>query len=701
MELAPLADPNLVPQAVASSLGVREAPDRAPVEVLIEHLRPKRVLLVLDNCEHLIEECAALVDNVLRTCLDLKILATSREALGIAGERTWVVPPLSLPDIERLPSVEEASRYEAVRLFDERARAVTSTFELKRENASVVAQLCQRLEGVPLAIELAAARTKVLSVEQILKRLGDSLKVLTGTDWTAPERQRTLRGTLDWSYELLDEQERKLFERLSMFAGGWTLEAAEAVGVGDGIEEDEVLELLTHLVDKSLVVAEAGAEGTLRYRMLEPVRQYAWERLEESEEEATRDRHAAWCLGFAENAERGLGGPDQPGWLEKLETEHDNLRSALTWLLGEGDAQLGLRLAAALWPFWYTHAHLSEGRSWLESAISKDCASMTRTKAKALNGAGYISLFEGEYEAAKRFLDEGLALYRELGDKEGIASSLIYLGFVAVLDERDLDTIPALYEEAASLQSELGDRRVVANLLLFSGLISVSQGEMERASALQEESLALFRHLGDVQGMGHCLNNLGGIAISQGEHEKASRFALENLRMAREADYKLAIQYSLLWLGFVATSRKQPAHAARLWGAVESMEETFGIRLTRMARSATDYDGRLAVARSQLDEAAWEAAWQEGQAMTPEEAIEYALEASPSTSRSRDETALLSERELEILRLVAQGLTDPQVAEKLYLSPRTVGQHLRSIYRKLGVPSRAAAAKEAVERSLI
>jgi predicted ATPase len=379
--LALLSDPTLVVQEVSQVLGVREAPGRSPTEALAQHLEHKKTLLVLDNCEHLIDACAELVDTLLRSCPKLHILATSREALGVGGEIAWLVPPLALPDPGDRAPVEELGRYEGIRLFRERARSVAPTFELGEGNAPAVARLCRQLEGVPLAIELAAARTRVLSVEQILKRLEDSLKLRAGSDRTAPERQRTLRGTLDWSYDLLSEAERLLFARLSVFAGGWTLEAAEAVGAGDDIEEEDVLDLLSKLVDKSFVVVEGtSGENGLGYRMLEPVRQYGYERLEGSgEAEAVRRRHAEYYLALVEEAEPELR--EQGAWLESLEAEHANRRAALGWALdpvedaqepaGAERAELGLRLAAALAQgrFWNAYGP-SEGRRWLERGLA-------------------------------------------------------------------------------------------------------------------------------------------------------------------------------------------------------------------------------------------------------------------------------------------------------------------------------------------
>ena len=696
VELAPVSDRALVPQAVAQTIMIREEPGRSLTETIARDLASTELLLVLDNCEHLLEGCALLADTLLQACPKLRILATSREALGIAGENTWLVLPLGLPDPEMRPSAEVLARFEAIRLFVERVRAVVPTFELTESNAPTVVRLCRMLDGMPLAIELAAARVRVLSVEQICSRLEDSFALLAGGGRNILPRQRTLKAAIDWSHDLLGEEEQVVFRRLSVFAGGFDLDAAEEVCGGENLVQGEILDPLTSLIDKSLVGVVERDEAA-RYRMLETVRQYGLEKLDESgEAKLVRGRHARHYLDLAETAEL------EPGELEaRLELEHDNLRTALTWALGAKETELGLRLAAALWSFWYTHGYLSEGRRSLEAALSGSESATTPAKAKALNGAGYIALFQGEYGAAKGLFERSLALYRRLDDKEGIASSLIYLGFVAVLSQRDLESIPALYEEAASLGSDVRDRRVAGNLLIFSALSAISEGDLERASVLSEEGLVLFREIRDVQGIGHSLNNLGLNAVMLHDYDGASKFLRENLRVAREADYKLAIQYSLFGLGMVAAAGGQPARAARLWGAEEAMVEAFGIHITPLAHATTNYQGYVATARSQLDEATFAAAWSEGRAMTTEEAIEYALDTDEAASATAADASLLSEREKEIVELVAEGLTNPQVAERLYLSPRTVSQHLRSVYRKLGVSSRAAATREASERGLI
>jgi predicted ATPase/DNA-binding CsgD family transcriptional regulator len=704
VELAPLADPSLVPQAVASTLGVREQPGRPLLETLSGYLSSKKVLLVLDNCEHLIEACAELAESLLRSCPELRVLATSREALGITGEVAWPLSPLSLPDLRRLPDVEGLPRYESARLFVERTVAVKPTFELTEQNAPSVVQICYRLDGIPLALELAAARTRMLSVEEISERLDDSFGLLASGGRTAMPRHRTLHATMDWSHDLLPDEEQVLFRRLSMFAGGFMLEAAEVVCADEDLGWDDVLELLAHLVDKSLVTAEERG-GETRYRLLEMVRQYGREKLEgaEQEDEVGR-RHAAFFMGFAEEAEGELTGPDQARWLIRLEAEHDNFRAALSWALAEGkDAESGVRLAAALWPFWLARGYLSEGRGWLESAVSRGSSAPACARAKALTGAGWLANFQGEYGAAKALIEEGLALYRELGDKEGIALSIVMLGSVAVMGQRDDIPVEALIEEGALLRPEVEDRRTVAGLLDIEGGAALVRGDLERAVELWEETLALYREVGDVLGIVACHTNLGLVKLAQGDYERSAALLRESVRLAWELDHKPFFQYSVIGLGGVAASLGWPVRAARLWGAAEGISETYGVHLLSAGRSLIDYEGRLAAVRSRLDEAAWTAAWAEGRDMDLEQISEYARqeEASPEpTAASRTYPAGLSLREAEVLSLVAAGLTNAQIAQKLFLSSRTVEWHLGSIYRKLGIHSRAEATRFALEHGL-
>jgi predicted ATPase len=387
VELAPLSEAALVPRAVAEALEVLERPTEPLTDTLAEVLRDRQLLLVVDNCEHLLEASARLVDKLLDSCPRLRILATSREAIGVEGEIRWDVPPLSMPDPQHTLSPEELEGYESVRLFVERARGRDPSFSLSLHNALTVAEVCGRLEGIPLALELAAARVGTLSLEQILERLTDSLGLLTRGGRTAVPRQRTLKGTLDWSYDLLSEPERVLFGRLSTFAGGWTLVASEVVGSGEGVEEGEVLDLLSGLVDKSLVVAKGSDEGGVRYRLLEPVRQYALARLEESgETEAAKRAHAQHFLAMAEEAEPELLGPREAEWYDRLEDEHDNIRVALSWSLEGADPELGVRLAGAIWWFWHRHGHLSKGIRWLEAGLAEEGGTSATARVKALGG---------------------------------------------------------------------------------------------------------------------------------------------------------------------------------------------------------------------------------------------------------------------------------------------------------------------------
>ena len=623
VELAPLSDPELVPQAVASVLGVREVPGSPLLKTLADHLLSKSMLLVLDNCEHLIDSSASLAEALLRRCPDLSILATSREALGLTGESSWPVPPLSLPDPRHLPAVESLPSYEAARLFIERAVAVEPGFEPNSQNAMAIAQVCYRLDGMPLAIELAAARVRVLSVEQISSRLDDRFGLLTGGGRTALPRQKTLRAAMDWGHELLPERERILFRRLSVFVSGFTLGAAESVCVWDELEREEVLDLLTSLVDKSLVnVADQGNE--VRYRLLETIRQYGGEKLRLSgEESALRRRHACFFLKLAEEAEPELKGAQQVEWLDRLEEDHGNLRVAIRWALEEGEIEIALRLTASAAHLRYPRGYLNEGRNQLEVALADGTGSHA-ARAKALTEVGWFALEQSDYEQAQRLLEESLIMFRELGDTYGVAHALECL-VVAKTRGREYGRAAQLGEESLALYRELGHKWGIAMSLTNLGILAQERGEYERATAHHLESLELLRVLGDSLSVGYVLRLLGQSSLMQGQLERSAQFLeesqvllsrlgdkptlattlcnlgetmlrqgdgaraatvyKESLALAAQVGSKATVAGCLEGLGEVALTLVQPARAARLWGAAEALREAIGMSLGHQNRA--------------------------------------------------------------------------------------------------------------------
>jgi predicted ATPase/DNA-binding SARP family transcriptional activator/DNA-binding CsgD family transcriptional regulator len=735
VELAPLSEEALVPQAVAEALGVREQPGNPLASTLADALKGKEMLLVLDNCEHLVETCARLAQKLLTSCPRLKILATSREALNIAEETTWLVPPLSLPDPLEHPTVGELEGYASARLFVERTRRRRTGFAPGPQNVDAIADICRRLDGIPLAIELAAARVGSLSVQQISERLEDSLDLLAGGR-EVTERHRTLRATMDWSYELLDRPERELFGRLAVFAGSWTLEAAEAVGEGSGLGEGSstpsVLDVLGRLVDKSLVLAESSENGWTRYRLLEPVRQYAREKLNESgETPETRRRHAGFYLSLVEKAEPELTGPRQAAWLDRLEAEFGNLRAALGWSLEEeGDRRQGLRLAGAMWRFFYTRGYYGEGREWLEGTLARSEGSPADLRAKALTGAGVLAFLQCEYERAATLLEESLTLYRDLEDRPGVASALQTLGSIA-RERGHYARAVAFHEESLALQRDSGNDEGVARALVGLGFAAWLQEDYERAWTLCTRALALYRGLENTEGIAWSLVNLGAVAQHRDDHERATRLLNESLTLSREAGYTEGVAWSLHELGLVAFRRgdaggatvslkeslrvhydlgdrwrtasvleglaasacSQAAfeRAAFLFGAADSLRETIGTPVPLCERP--DRDRNLEGARARLDKAAWETAWYEGRAMPLGEAIDYALAgepgAPPAKAPAETRSPVLTRRQREISVLISRGLTSRQIAARLALSEHTVNTHVARILSKLDLRSRA------------
>src|SRR5690242_2865072 len=560
VEFAHLADPARVPQVLATALSVREEADRPLLVTLVDHLRPKRVLLLLDNCEHLIDACAGLADTLLRGCPEVKILPSSREALGLTGEVVFRVPPLSLPDSRLVPALERLAEYEAVRLFVDRAIAVKPDFTLTDDTAAAVVQICRRLDGIPLAIELAAARVRTLSVQQITAHLDERFRLLTGGSRTALPRHQTLRGLIDWSYGLLSEAERELFRRVSVFVGGWTLEASVAVCAGVDVDRYDIVELLGRLVDKSLCLID-GEGSDPRYRLLETIRQYGFEKLAEtSEGQVVRARHREFYLGFAEDAEPRLQGPEQVVWLQRLEGDHDNLRAALRWSLDCDETEAALRLGSALSLFWDTHGYVREGREWLDELLAhareRPTSTVTTRRAlgKVLDAASRTRARWSEFPQATEFLTQGLAVWRELGDKRGIAEALNNLA-VGATQSGDRVRARVLVAESLALFRELSDKRGTAHALNNLAEIVRGDGDLPGARALFEESVPLFEAIEERRGLSHALDNLGGILTAQGDYGPAEALYSRSRRLAEELGDNHAVATALRSLGGVAHHR--------------------------------------------------------------------------------------------------------------------------------------------------
>ncbi|MFL5733527.1 MAG: tetratricopeptide repeat protein [Chloroflexia bacterium] len=760
VELASLSDPELVPQAVAATLGIREEPGRSLMSVLLDYLRPLKLLLVLDNCEHLVRACAAFALELLRVCPDLVVLATSREELDVGGEVLWSVATLSRPDPERLPPLESLENYESVRLFTDRARSSHPSFSITAENAASIARLCNSLDGLPLAIELAAARLNVLSVEQIADRLDERLRLLTSGSRSTLPRQQTLRALLDWSYDLLDAEERRLLRALSVFAGGFTLEAARAVCCAgpEPRDEYEVLDLLSHLVRKSLVIAEeyqvpAGHE--VRYRMLDTIRQYSWEkRVEEDGRGAWLGEHRDCYLQLAEAAQPELVGEEQEVWLDRLEVEHDNLRAAIDWSIrGDRDAEAALRLSAALWRFWDVRGYISEGRRWLRESLEMDGEAPHLVRAKAMSAAGNLALEQGEYDEAQALHSAALVLRREADDRHGAANSLTNLAVVA-RRTGDYDRAAELDEESLAIFRDLGFRNGIASVLGNLGYVEECRGNYSRAQELCEESLELFRETGDTLGVIIALNNLGDLARIQESYERATDLYYEAMGLARSLGDPLSIVALLNNLGAVANRlgdykraaelyleslfkcvklvhkqgiaecleglataqmRDDPEAAAELFGAAEVLRESISTQWPPAEREF--YEARKAKLETSIGERAFRTARARGRARELEAAVELATQGGgragstgkgggvTTGTRTREpaggNSSGLTRREVEVLRLAANGMRAAQIAANLNIESRTVNAHLHSIYGKIGVASRAAATRFAIENHLV
>jgi predicted ATPase len=618
--LAPFGSPALVVPTIAQNLGLKETTIQTPWENLVSHLRERKLLLVLDNFEHLLD-AAPEVASLVASCPNLTVLATSRAPLRVRGEREYPVPPLKLPDISRTADVEEVSKVAAVELFAQRARDASPAFELNRQNAAAVAKICRSLDGLPLALELAAAQARFLSPTVLLSRLDRALG--TGGARDLPERQRTMWATPDWSHDLLSEAEQAMFRSLSVFAGGFSLEAAEAVGAAREEGACGVLGLLGRLAEQSLVSADTNANEP-RYRMLEPVRQYALEKLEESTEaEEIRRRHAAFFLALAERAEPELRGPTQVQWLNQLDRENDNLRAAMGWALSTGNVETAARIGWALWAFWWHHGPHGESRRWMEAVLKQDPPATLR--AIALWVAGAMAYAQGDHPAAEGYLSETLKVARKADSTILAAHALHGLGLLA-LEGQDFEGAKRSLEEALSLYLETDNLQQVSLTRTHLGSVLLLQGERERAAAMMEEGLAEARRAADRASTYVALYNLALVALSRGDHDRAEILFEEGVILSEQVRDQANLAYCLEGLATVAGERGEAERSAQLVGAADGLHEAVGALVYIYYESHRSLYGRTTqLVCSQLGEEAFEEAQAGGRAMSFEQAVAYAL----------------------------------------------------------------------------
>ncbi len=716
IELASLADPQLVPQAIASVLNIRTDRDISLTSFLKSALGERRILLLLDNCEHVLAECAPLVEALLQACPHLHILGTSREPLGVAGETIWRVTPLSSPDPEQNYSVEELASYEAIQLFCERAAESNPRFRLTQHNASAIMHICRQLDGIPLALELAAALLPMLSVDQLAARLDERFALLKHGRRTAGARQQSLQATLDWSYTLLTPHEQALFPCLAVFAGSWDLDAVEQVCAPTTPETFALIETLVQLVNKSLVVAEEqeGLERNtteVRYRLLDTMQQYALEKLEQSGAlQQVSEQHYTWYLQLAERANEHLYGADQVMWLQRLEMEMANLRIALTRALAAGHLDAAARLADALRRSWITHNHFSEGRYWFETllAAERDERQLSPAlRARALFGAAEFARYQGAYERACTLLEEQIALLETLDDRLGIAEAQTYLG-VTLGTQGEFERGISLCQTSLAFYRSAGHAKGSATALTTLAFLTLAQGHYQQAMRLSEEACQLLRETDNQVHLLYALFTLAQAALLLGAMEQARATCREALELARAQEQTYGIAACLGLIGGLAGMERKPAVAAHLFGAAQALQDRVQAPhppagralLERMVRSIIAASGKE---QFLLNFSAGQTSSLEQILLEAEEVLQTASTSPASSSRAAVASALaiLSPREREILALVATGLTDAQVAGYLDLSTRTVSKHLQSIYTKLDINSRSAATRFAFEHGLV
>lgn len=751
IDLVSLTDPSYLPKIIARAFELREEAQQSVLTTLNNYLKKRELLLVLDNCEHLLKACVELIDDLLKNCSELRVLATSREALNIPLELPFYVPSLSMPNSHEEVVLKTLSKSEAVQLFEARAKISEPGFSLTISNAPAVTQIVKRLDGIPLAIELAAARLNLLSTKQIAQRLDDRFQILTNNSHTVLPRHQTLGSLIDWSYELLEEPTRLLLERLSVFNGGWILEAAEAICSDQILEHGQILDEMGQLVSKSLVVVEHNKAEEKRYRFLETIRQYAHEKFylnRPKELTVLAQRHAEWYLALIEEATPALSGPEQKSWAERLDLELDNLRVALNWFLSsqtEFGLQLGkaVRLVTALHSYWLLRGEGLEGRDWLQKvlALSSDYSLDPIIYIKALNALASLENVLYNHRQVQTILKRSLALAREHDYQPGIASALSQLGYILIILE-NYSEAKLVLEESLEVCQKLNDKNNQAFTLRSLAQLSELEGDFQEADNLRFQGVKLYRELGNKRFLASLLNEVIRNAVFRGDYsEQALRFGEEGLSLSREVGYKLGIATLLFNLGRLTCKRGDYQRSAayfreslqisyanevpsrpiaclqgiadlaatlhhaekaiRLLAATNAfLENIAGVSLPG---ERTQIEQMVELARSQLSEESFNRNWLEGKTMTIEQAFKEALHFLELAEKNQSSKSIagLTNREIEVLRLLAQGLTNREIAERLVLSPKTISTHLEAIFRKLDINSRSAATRFAIENKLI
>ncbi|MEU4492016.1 LuxR C-terminal-related transcriptional regulator [Streptomyces sp. NPDC023998] len=695
VELAALENSELLAQTVAEALEIRDHSSREPLDVLTDHLRDKRTLVILDNCEHLLPQCAVLADFLLRSSPDLKILATSRQVLGVAYEHTLAVPTLDLPSSgNHRMSIKSLSRCDAIRLFIERAGAVLPGFAVTEDNREAVERICRQLDGIPLGIELAVVRLRALSVQQLLERLDDRFQLLTAGSRVVLPRHRTLRALIDWSYVLCTDQERLLWSRASVFTGGFDLEAAEEVCSGDGIGREEVLDVVTGLVDKSVLLREEP-HSTVRYRLLDTLRQYGRERLVAAGEAVpAQRRHRDYYRRLAGDARAELFGPSQVAWFTRLHQEHTNLRTALEYSFAEpGEAETGLSMASDLLYHWITSYYLGEGRRWLDEGLAV-CTEPSQVRARALWTNSWLAVIQSETDAAAAMLAESGRLGERLSDDSVAGYTALYSGMIAMY-RGDAESAIGLYEEAVARHRATDDPVGLALSLIRLSMVHSFLGDSPRAISIGEESLRVCDAYGEGWHRAYTTMALGIEVWRQGESRRAAELEKESLAFNRSLDDPLGVGVNLEVLAWIAATEEQYERAARLLGGLRTIWQAIGAPLSGYGHLVKYHDECESRTSRALGATAFRAAVRKGSQLSYDEVLGYALEAPPAAgepSAEDERPSPLTRRENEIARLVAQGLSNKEIAATLVIAQRTAEGHIEHILSKLGFTSRAQVA---------